>query len=148
MSYSVREKAKELTALLKDDSLIESEREAAKALREKLGGGKTQGIGSSSSTYEGYGSNAFNSETKFKSSGLNSKAYKYDTYSGDRKYHDSSAKYQDPKSYDTYYEKKPEISFQKPAEPHKDDVFVIFTFRMILESSKPRTILIPLDSSL
>lgn len=136
----VREKAKELTALLKDDSLIESERETAKALREKLGGGRTQGIGSTSSTYEGYGSNAFNSESKFKSSGLNSKAYKYDTYGGDRKYHDSSAKYQDPSSYDTYYEKKPEISFQKPAEPHKDDVIVIFTFRTILGNSRRRAI--------
>lgn len=71
----VRERAKELVALLKDDALIESERESAKALREKLGGGRTQGIGSATSTYEGYGSNSFQKDTKFNASGVNSVEY-------------------------------------------------------------------------
>lgn len=136
----VREKAKELISLLKDDALIESERENAKALREKLGGGRTQGIGSSNSTYEGYGSNSFQKDSKFNSSGLNSKAYKYDQYGGDRKYHDSSSSYkknQEPQAgYDSYYEKKPEITIPKPSEPKKDDVLNENNLRAISASSR------------
>lgn len=119
--HLVRERSKEIVALLRDDAQIEVERETAKVLREKMSGGRAQGISSSNSNYEGYGSSSFKGESKFNASGVNSKAYKYDMYGGDRKYHDSSSKYQEP-SYDSYYEKKPELSIPKPAEPHKDDV--------------------------
>lgn len=92
---SIREKVKELIDLITDDQKLETERENAKKIREKMqavGGSKSlssddpfgyTGGSSSNSKYEGYGSSI---------------AKKYEGYGGDAKYYDSNNK----DSYDRY----------------------------------------------
>ena len=65
----VREKAKQIMEVLQDNERIREERQKARQLREKFGGGMS-GVGSSGGKYEGYGNDSFNTGGGYGNGGI------------------------------------------------------------------------------
>ena len=72
----VREKAKQIMEVLQDNDRVREERQKARQLREKFGGGMgMSGVGSNGGKYEGYGNDSYSGGSGYGNGGIDSRGY-------------------------------------------------------------------------